>query len=190
MIKSIKIAIAEPSVVISRGLSTILKKIHGFHTDIFEISDFEALKKVSISQIPDILLINPTFLFVQGIQNFKKQYINNKTKFIALQTSLFSSFIIREFDEVITIFDDEEKIKQTITDLFELPDREQEINALSQREKEVVSEVVKGLTNKQIADKLYLSVHTVTTHRRNIAAKLQIHSTAGLTIYAISNKLI
>jgi len=50
--------------------------------------------------------------------------------------------------------------------------------------------VVKGLTNKEIADKLCLSVHTVITHRRNIARKLQIHSPAGLTIYAIVNKLV
>ena len=48
----------------------------------------------------------------------------------------------------------------------------------------------KGMTNKAIADKLYLSIHTVITHRRNIARKLQIHSPAGLTIYAIVNKLV
>ena len=63
-------------------------------------------------------------------------------------------------------------------------------DALSQREKEIVVCVVKGLTNKQIADRLFISVHTVITHRRNIAAKLQIHSPAGLTIYAIVHKLV
>ena len=46
------------------------------------------------------------------------------------------------------------------------------------------------MINKVIADKLCLSVHTVITHRRNIARKLQIHSPAGLTIYAIVNKLV
>lgn len=50
--------------------------------------------------------------------------------------------------------------------------------------------MVKGMTNKAIADKLFLSIHTVITHRRNIARKLQIHSSAGLTIYAIVNKLV
>lgn len=62
--------------------------------------------------------------------------------------------------------------------------------ALSLREKEIIVCVVKGMTNKQIADKLCISTHTVITHRRNIAAKLQIHSAAGLTIYAIVNKLV
>ncbi len=61
---------------------------------------------------------------------------------------------------------------------------------LSAREKEIIVCVVKGLTNKQIADVLCISAHTVITHRRNIAAKLQIHSAAGLTIYAIVNKLV
>lgn len=61
---------------------------------------------------------------------------------------------------------------------------------LSAREREIIVCVVKGMTNKQIADALCISTHTVITHRRNITAKLQIHSAAGLTIYAIVNKLV
>lgn len=61
---------------------------------------------------------------------------------------------------------------------------------LSSREKEIVVCVVKGMTNREIADRLYLSTHTVITHRRNIARKLQVHSASGLTVYAIVNKLI
>ena len=61
---------------------------------------------------------------------------------------------------------------------------------LSIREKEIIACVAKGMTSKEIADRLCLSVHTVTTHRRNITGKLQIHTPAGLTIYAIVNKLV
>lgn len=61
---------------------------------------------------------------------------------------------------------------------------------LSDREKEVIVCVVKGLSNKEIAEQLFISVNTVMTHRRNISRKLQIHSPAGLTIYAIVNGLI
>lgn len=61
---------------------------------------------------------------------------------------------------------------------------------LSEREKEIIIGVVKGLTNKEIADKLFLSIHTVLTHRRNIAKKLEIHSPAGLVIYAIVNGIV
>ena len=61
---------------------------------------------------------------------------------------------------------------------------------LSQREKEIISCVVKGMSNKEIAESLYISIHTVITHRRNIARKLQIHSPTLLTVYAIVNKLV
>lgn len=61
---------------------------------------------------------------------------------------------------------------------------------LSDREKEVIVSLVQGMTNKEIADHLFISTNTVITHRRNIAKKLQIHSPAGLTIYAIVNKLV
>ena len=62
--------------------------------------------------------------------------------------------------------------------------------ALSDREKDVIIGVVQGMLNKEIADRLCISVNTVITHRRNIARKLQIHSPAGLTIYAIVNGLV
>ena len=63
-------------------------------------------------------------------------------------------------------------------------------DALSDREKDVVVSLVQGMTNKEIADHLCISINTVITHRRNIARKLQIHSPAGLTIYAIVNHLV
>ena len=61
---------------------------------------------------------------------------------------------------------------------------------LSDRERDVIVCVVQGMQNKEIADHLYISINTVITHRRNIARKLQIHSAAGLTIYAIVNGLV
>ena len=66
----------------------------------------------------------------------------------------------------------------------------QDTEELSSRERDVVVQIVKGLSNKEIADVLCISVHTVITHRKNITRKLNIHSTAGLTIYAIVHKLI
>jgi len=68
----------------------------------------------------------------------------------------------------------------------QLPETEE----LSDRERDVLVQVVRGLSNKEIADVLCISTHTVISHRKNIARKLNIHSTAGLTIYAIVNKLV
>ena len=64
------------------------------------------------------------------------------------------------------------------------------VETLSNREREIVRLVAQGLSNKEIADKLCLSFHTVTTHRRNISEKLNIHSTAALAIFAIVHKII
>ena len=63
-------------------------------------------------------------------------------------------------------------------------------DALGERKKDVIVALVQGMSNKEIAEHLCISVNTVITHRRNIARKLQIHSPAGLTIYAIVNNLI
>ena len=63
-------------------------------------------------------------------------------------------------------------------------------DGLSEREKEVVRLVVSGLSNKEIAEKMFISTNTVMTHRRNIARKTQVRSSAALTIYAIVNGLI
>lgn len=68
--------------------------------------------------------------------------------------------------------------------------RNMDNDALSEREKEVIVSLVQGMTNKEIADHLCISVNTVITHRKNIARKLQIHSPAGLTVYAIAKGLI
>jgi regulator of cell morphogenesis and NO signaling len=65
-----------------------------------------------------------------------------------------------------------------------------ETEELSDREKDVLIQVVHGLSNKEIADVLCISMHTVISHRKHITAKLNIHSTAGLTVYAIVNKLV
>lgn len=65
-----------------------------------------------------------------------------------------------------------------------------DVGELSARERDIVVGVVQGMSNKEIAEHLFISLNTVVTHRRNIARKLHIHSPAGLTIYAIANNLV
>ncbi len=74
-----------------------------------------------------------------------------------------------------------------------VPDEEEQndtLSDLSDREREVIRMVALGLSNKEIADKMFISVNTVMTHRRNIARKTGIHAAAGITIYAIVNGII
>ena len=89
----------------------------------------------------------------------------------------------------------EQKVKQSdvtknISDMVFKSSLGQDSEALSDREKDVIISLVQGMSNKEIADHLCISTNTVITHRRNIARKLQIHSPAGLTIYAIVNGLV
>lgn len=127
------------------------------------------------------------------IATFKTENGKVETKYLALVCSVIDNNSLKEYDDHLSICDDAETISTKINQLLctdEEEEKENEQETLSQREKEIITCVVKGMTNKAIADQLYLSIHTVITHRRNIARKLQIHSPAGLTIYAIVNKLV
>ena len=93
---------------------------------------------------------------------------------------------IRRLEQIVKQND----VTKNIADMVFKGDNSQNSDALSDREKDVIVSLVQGMSNKEIADHLCISTNTVITHRRNIARKLQIHSPAGLTIYAIVNGLI
>ena len=85
----------------------------------------------------------------------------------------------------------EEEIREILSDLMEEPSGKGEITGeLSGREKEVLKELASGKTNKEIADRLSISVNTVITHRKNISSKLGIKSVSGLSLYALMNGVI
>lgn len=61
---------------------------------------------------------------------------------------------------------------------------------ISEREMEIIKLIAEGSSNKEVADKLFLSTHTVTTHRKNIMNKLGINNTAGLVLFAVRENLV
>jgi len=79
---------------------------------------------------------------------------------------------------------------QGLLDESDLKNEESRAMDLSPRETTILRLVSLGLTNRQIADQLFLSAHTVMTHRKNISSKLGIKSVSGLTVYAIVNNII
>lgn len=190
-----KIVVAETSVIIRSGLTAVLKRIPNLNAHPIEISSPESLQSYIRMHQADIIIINPAFGGWFDLSAFKTENGKSGIKYIALVCSIIDNHTLKEYDENFAICDDIDVISTKINHLLhteeeeeEEKDSEQEI--LSQREKEIITCVVKGMTNKSIADHLYISIHTVITHRRNIARKLQIHSPAGLTIYAIVNKLV
>lgn len=113
---------------------------------------------------------------------------------IAVMTSLMPPELTAGLADRIDLYDAESVIAEKIERQLHNNEGEAEsagqTDALSPREKEVILGIVKGLSNKEIASEMNVSVNTVMTHRRNIASKLQIHSAAGLTIYAITTGLV
>lgn len=189
----IRIAIAETSVIIRGGLTAALKRLPNVKVQPIELLSIEALHDCVRTQCPDMLIVNPAFGDYFDIGKFREETSGKKIRVIALVTSFVDASLLSKYDESISIFDDLERLSKKISGLLNVPSEEEDLenqDALSQREKEIVICVVKGMTNKEIAEKLFLSIHTVITHRRNISKKLQIHSAAGLIIYAIVNKLV
>lgn len=187
------IAIAETSVIIRGGLTAALKRLPNVKVQPIELLSIEALHDCVRTQCPDMLIVNPAFGDYFDIGKFREETSGKKIRVIALVASFVDASLLSKYDESISIFDDLERLSKKISGLLNVPSEEEDLenqDALSQREKEIVICVVKGMTNKEIAEKLFLSIHTVITHRRNISKKLQIHSAAGLTIYAIVNKLV
>lgn len=192
--EAVRIAIAETSVIIRGGLTAALKRLPNVKVQPIELLSVEALNDcLRTTQYPEMLIVNPAFGDYFDVNRFREETAGKKIRLIALVTSFVDAALLSKYDESISIFDDLDILSKKIHGLLNLVSEEEEVDsqeALSQREKEIVICVVKGMTNKEIAENLFLSIHTVITHRRNISKKLQIHSAAGLTIYAIVNKLV
>jgi DNA-binding NarL/FixJ family response regulator len=188
----IQIVIAEPSVIIRSGIIAVLKRLAILNINVLEIADLTRINVQLCKWKPDILIVDPSFLGLFSLQNIKHETGCKGMKCIALQSAATDPSLLKAYDETISIYDTAEQIKEKLTALCCPDDAPAETGKqeLSIREKEIIVCVVKGMTNKQTAEYLCLSAHTVITHRRNIANKLQIHSPAGLTIYAIVNKLV
>lgn len=190
--KTINIAILETSQVIHEGLSNIFSK-SGQYFKLFRAENFDDIENISEKEKLDVVIINPS-----QIQNKDKEFIalkkiNPNTCWVALVYTFFNQQMLAFFDKIIHITDAPDKIIGLINELDDensIHSNGTEHEQLSDREIQVLKLIVSGLSNKEIADKLFISVHTVVSHRKNISQKTGIKSQAGLTIYAISNKII
>lgn len=190
-VQSINLVIAETSPIVRIGLSSMFKRMQSIHIQPIEATSPEGLENCLHTHTPQILLVNPTFGGWFNIEAIKSDPIHSNIKCIAINCNIIDHTVLKAYDEQITLYDNIEAIESKIIRTLNISSNEEnEGSMLSEREKEIVICIVKGMTNKEIADMLYISPHTVMTHRKNIARKLEIHSTAGLTIYAIINKLV
>ena len=182
--------VAESSVIVRSGLMAVLKRMGDLRMEVSEITDMALLPVQLKRQKPDLLIINPNWLGLQRPDSLLQEAGCPSCRTVALQTVLGDRQVLQHYDTAVSIYDSAETIKEKLEAVLRTEEKTEAAQMLSPREKDIIIGVVKGWTNKQIADKLNISTHTVMTHRKNIAGKLQIHSPAGLTIYAIVHKLV
>ena len=188
--KALKLAVAESSAILRCGIIALLHRMPAANVDILEIGDISQLVAQLSRHRPDVLIVNPASLGLCTPQQLRAQTGCEGMRCVALQLAMTDAVTLGAYDEVLSIYDSEDCVRRKIVQPADEAPRGERQEPLSVREREIVVCIVKGMSNKQIADTLCISTHTVITHRRNIVAKLQIHSPAGLTIYAIVNKLV
>lgn len=191
--EKIKILLIEKSPIVAKGLQSMLQECA--HMEVVAVlTDLDRLQERLIAQNPDVIILNPSLIDFSKRQSFKSliQEAAN-IPIVALVYAYFEKQWLNNFDAVIDISDDRSRIEKKINDVIHIENGHNEsadVYELSDREREVLIELAKGLMNKEIATKLHISIHTVMTHRKNIIRKTGIKSTAGLAVYAMLNNLV
>ena len=211
---NIKVIHANSNTLIRSGLRSLLLKGGGIES-ITDVEDSEELFDVLKQQESDILIIDfdqPGMFKSQDIIKVRSKYPHLKILIISTDEkhrqilSLIEKgvhgYLTRECDEdeiissVFSIAGGEKfycnKVLNVIMEKELAPDAEEncEPTSLSQREMEISSLIAQGMTNKEIATKLFLSPHTVNTHRKNIMKKLGVNTASGIVLYAVNAGLI
>lgn len=192
---TMKIAILEPSPVIRQGIKSLLKENVTELDVIKDYCDLAAFQGNAPDSAFDIILLNPalvSFYKQFNVRNLLPDYPD--AAIVAILYGYVNSETLGSFDGILDIYDDSDKIVnklERIAKEFVNPQNGSGENiGLSEREKEILVAIAKGMTSKEIADKHYISVHTVNSHRKNITRKTGIKTVSGLTVYAMFNNLI
>ena len=186
-----RVIICEASEIISIGLTEIIDSMAKFDV-VSRLDSPEHLSEKITASDANLLIIDPMLL---GFHN--REFLSQLGKehpqliMIALTTSYLDHSMLTPYHGVIEINDTRSKI---IGKMNEFAQSEATKNAddveLSKRETDVLVAVAKGMMNKEIADQMNISIHTVISHRKNITRKTGIKSVSGLTVYALLNNLI
>ncbi len=193
MSRNIKIVIADPSPMVQLGLAAMLHEIQDCEV-VWKTNDMQALFARLHVLNPDVLIVNPVMLDYSRRMLVRTLFEDMPDmKVVALVSSFVETNHLRQYHGVIEITDELQRVRYTLNQLQDSlreAEDESESAQLSDREKDVLVCLAKGLKNSEIADQLHISVHTVITHRKNIVRKTGIKSVSALTVYAIINNLI
>lgn len=189
-----KIVLVAHAYLIRSGMEQLFNEIQGLVLiDVFEGSEKSLSSKIKKLN-PDILIVDTNSLTADF-----NSFINDVNKNTGCLTiGLFDSKTPENIKSHFTgclnktegKYEILEQFKHILGDKLTKKPSTSSDSILSEREKTIVKQVVNGHTNQEVADKLFLSIHTVTTHRKNISNKLGIKTVSGLTVYALMNKIV
>ena len=191
--RPLHVLVAEPLPLVREGLLAMLEHITSVHIHPVSVNNRQSLDSLLAVRQIDLLLVSSHFDGAFDFQQFRQQH--PQIPCAAIVTDLVTLAKTDKSLPYLTITTSSDQlallIEQLVREKSATPvSPADERDVLSVREREILVLLAQGLSNKEIADRLFLSVYTVMTHRRNICQKLNIHSVSGLTIYAIANKLM
>lgn len=185
------VIIIEPSEMIVRGLNSLLTEAEQFRIlDTFsDVAKFN--EHSSLRQATDIIIINPALVSYGKRGTIRTLFPEGWL--VALLYSYVDRDTLVQFDESIEVYDKPSKIINKLEQMAS-SDKSTKTGAeagdISDREKEILVAVAKGMMNKEIADLYNISIHTVMAHRKNISRKTGIKSVSGFVVYALLNNYI
>jgi DNA-binding NarL/FixJ family response regulator len=185
-----RILIVVPSAIAAKGLEQVFNDLGEFEVCAI-LRDLSGQELRSMA--PDVVILDPNIFDYASRSSVKARVAEySDAAVIAFTISPLDEEQQRQYDAVIGLMDTPpaiiKKVRAALEDRTEAPRAEGE--ELSQREKEILICVAKGMLNKEIADLYNISIYTVITHRKNITRKTGIKTVAGLTVYALLNNLI
>ncbi len=192
MAGKITIVLIDHSYLVRSGMENLLREFPEVSlTEVFDGSEKHLVEK-TMSLKPDFIIINPKSI-KDSLNSFVLS-LGNDALLIGLVDEHTPPVIRSRFKHILTITDNKYDLLNNMHKLMGTNSKDKsgkhENHSLSERETTVLKHITQGMTNQEIAEKLFLSVHTVTTHRKNITKKLGIKTVSGLTVYALLNKII
>lgn len=188
-----RILLIEKSPIVVSGLAKMLQDSSTFEVTAVAENLNRIAERIVVAK-PDIIVLNPALVDYSKRQSLRSFFQDTpQIPLVALVYAYFDPLWLKNFNAVIDINDDKTKIEGKLSDVLAHNSNHTEsaeLYELSDRERDVLIELSKGKTNKEVAEKLHISVHTVITHRKNIIRKTGIKSIAGLAVYAMLNNLI
>ena len=185
-----RILIVVPSAIAAKGLEQVFNDLGEFEVCAI-LRDLSGQELRSMA--PDVVIVDPEIFDYASRSSVKARLAEySDAAVLAFTIGPLDEDQQRQYDGVIGLMDTPpaiiKKVRAALEDRTEAPRSEGE--ELSQREKEILICVAKGMLNKEIADQYNISIYTVITHRKNITRKTGIKTVAGLTVYALLNNLI